>query len=178
MEFETRPDKTVIAISGFTIIFLFILLMIIISQPIPDIVKNLIVILFVSIIGITYILAPRKIILNSDYIKIKRIIGTVKIPVDNILKVISLPQSSGFNNLSMSWRLIGSGGLFGYYGYYFSKKYGLLNSFLTSNERILLILTKSKKFIISPYPIDEFLHLINSYNSAIEIESNENYGRY
>lgn len=90
---------------------------------------------------------------------IKKIGGTKRMPIDDI-KSISLVRSGMLNN---STRIFGSGGLFGYLGYFRSPSLGKYEVFATEWKNLILIETTSeKKIVISSQNPNELVHYFAS----------------
>ncbi len=111
-------------------------------------------VLFVLIYGISYGLRPTAYSLSQDCLSIHRPFSDVKLSRNSIEKITLLQN----NDLKMSIRLFGSGGLFGYYGIFTNSKFGKMTWYATQRSNMLLIETKSnKKIVISPDDYQLFL---------------------
>lgn len=103
--------------------------------------------IFFGIYLFCYLYAPQAYLVESDKIKIIRPIGIVDIKFNNISN-IRLVDKSEIKNLI---RTFGVGGLFGYYGYYYSSSLGKLILYITQRKNLLLIEQKvGRKILLSP----------------------------
>ncbi|AHF18004.1 PH domain-containing protein [Niabella soli] len=60
--------------------------------------------------------------------------------------------------LRWSWRVFGSGGMFGYYGRFSNKHFGMMTWYLTSRNKVVYLqLENGKKIMISPDDPEGFL---------------------
>ena len=101
----------------------------------------------VVIILICYYYAPQSYIVDSSDLFIVRYAGNVKIKLSDIAQVVLLPD----NEVGGMVRTFGVGGLFGYYGKYYSFKMGSLTLYTTQRKnRILIITRQGQKMLITP----------------------------
>lgn len=165
MEFEAKLDRHVQMLTVLSIVILggIYLFMMVNSRCISG-GKNLYFLFLILALLLPYIFAPRKFIVNSDGIGIKRIAGTVLIPWGSI-KSVKRHKNISFGKGVIT--IFGSQGLYGYFGLFRIKNIGKVYAYLTSIKDCVLIETKSKKYLLSPYPVDEFLYTIQSF-SGIE----------
>lgn len=102
----------------------------------------LFIIPIVCIYAIT--LSPTRILIDDDYVTIKRMIGSKKIERSALAD--AYPHSKGDFNA----RLFGSGGFFGYTGLFANKKEGRYTSYVGDhNEAYYLVLKNGKKYLLS-----------------------------
>lgn len=125
------------------------------ETPYPE---NLFLIALASIIFlvgfIAFLLRPRFYTVTNGTIAVVRLIKTILIPKEEIEVIHSI----NYKDLSISIRLFGSGGLWGYFGLFSSLRFGKLKFHATRLDRLVLIKTKTKgTYIISPNDIDDFL---------------------
>jgi len=60
--------------------------------------------------------------------------------------------------LRWSWRIFGSGGMFGYYGTFGNKQFGTMKWYMTRRDRAVLITTvQNRKLVLSPDDADAFV---------------------
>ena len=103
--------------------------------------------IFLGIYLFWYLYAPQAYLVESDRIKIIRPIGKVDIRFNNISS-IRLVDKSEIRTLI---RTFGVGGLFGYYGYYYSSSLGKLILYTTQRKNLLVIEQKvGRKILLSP----------------------------
>ena len=84
---------------------------------------------------------------NKEAIEIGRIAGNIRIPLKQVSTVDELPREQ----LRGMIRTFGVGGLFGYYGKFFSASLGHITMYATRAKGMVLITTTTgKKIVISP----------------------------
>lgn len=98
-----------------------------------------IILLFVFFI--TFLYTPIKFGFDEKALYIKQIKGITEIPFTSIKKVTSFET----NNLSNTFRVFGSGGVFGYLGFFKNKELGIFIMYATSKSDLICIETSSKK---------------------------------
>lgn len=108
---------------------------------------------------IAFLFAPKSYIVDKTDITIKKYYGNIVIPINDIKSISELKT----NDLSGIHRKFASGGFFGYFGKYNSKK---LNDFyiysgsLTSNL-VMIEKTDGTKYLITPKDIEQFFKTVN-----------------
>ena len=115
---------------------------------IPDIIGVLLLVLF----SITWILHPTSYEITNEELLIHRPKGPIKIQLSDI-------QSIEKAESSVSVRLFGSGGLFGYFGLFSSRKYGKHHRYTGNNIDLVLVTCIDKKYLLSIYD-EAFLNLL------------------
>ncbi len=103
-------------------------------------------ILLVIVLIVPYLFSLRDVRVADGCIVIKRVLGKITIPFENVAKVNLLPSIGLFRV-----RLLGSFGLYGYFGYFYIPKLGLVRMYATRLHDLVLIECKDgRKFIVSP----------------------------
>ena len=87
---------------------------------------------------VCFCLSPRYLCLYGPTLIIKRWVGSVTIPVGDIISVTEAERKT----VMLSTRTMGNGGLFGYYGHYYNRLYGKFRMFATDTSNLYLIRTK------------------------------------
>ncbi len=119
--------------------------------------------LVVSIIVITYLWSPKRIIISDTSLTIEKNIGTkTVVPLDDVRGYAQIPD---FAKLTVA-RTFGNGGLFGYYGIFSTAEYGDIHCALTRLKNIFLIKTVSRTYAVSPDNHDVFKEHIANIPSA------------
>jgi hypothetical protein len=114
----------------------------------------LIIILFLTY-GISYGFSPKSYEINDNDLVINRLFKNVIIHRSQILNVSKLENKK----LSWSIRTFASGGLFGYFGIFWNKEFGNMTWYATKKDKaIMLITSNSKKIILTPDDIDQFIN--------------------
>ncbi len=107
--------------------------------------------LTLGIILLTYLFAPKEYEITLDGLLIKRPLRSFTIPSKEIVEVNRIQEKiSGI-------RLWASGGLFGYFGLFKLSGLGRVWVYATNKNKLVLIKTKDKKYIISPKDPNGFL---------------------
>ena len=89
--------------------------------------------------------APQRLEVGDDGIVILRRYRSVKIPRNRIVSVERVPAKS----VMQSFRLGGSGGLFGFFGLRYSRGIGRFNLYATEFRNLVMIRTAHKTFVVS-----------------------------
>lgn len=108
--------------------------------------------ILVTVFGLAYLFRPFQYVLDEKKLTIHKLIAPKKIDLINIQSISTID----YKELSVRWRLWGSGGLWGWFGIFVSAEYGNINLQITEKNNLILIITKDNKFIVlSPTkPID------------------------
>ncbi|HTE28163.1 PH domain-containing protein [Flavitalea sp.] len=120
-----------------------------------------VIMLLVTFILICYLLSTKSYKLTADQITITRPLRSFSIKLADIIKVelLSPEQLSGLI------RTFGVGGMFGYYGKYYSSKLGPINLYTTQRRNRIMIVTKANvAIVISPDDPSLYQKLITSIN--------------
>jgi hypothetical protein len=106
----------------------------------------------------TYAWSPRSYTISERSILVKRLIGTVRIPLDGIREArIATPDD--FRDCI---RLLGNGGLFGYYGQFSTAKLGECKWYVTNQSNAVVIVTRTGTTVFSPDDANGFLAAIQA----------------
>ncbi|MFW9950167.1 MAG: PH domain-containing protein [Candidatus Thorarchaeota archaeon] len=134
-------------IISFMVLFTFI-------PDLPTILRTVIIILYVAIVLVPFLWAPRGYILHKNLIIIKRIIGDERIIVSEKSKI-----------WKWKWwgiRLWASGGLYGYFGIFFFREIGKVKMYATNRNNLVLVKdANNTKYLVSPDNLDKFMDLLN-----------------
>ena len=106
----------------------------------------------------TYAWSPRNYTISEGSILVKRLIGSVRIPLIGIREArIATPDD--FRDCI---RLLGNGGLFGYYGQFRTAKLGNCTWYVTNQSHAVVVITRAGTTVVSPDDADGFLAAIRS----------------
>src|ERR1022692_3601233 len=106
----------------------------------------------------TYACSPRSYAISERSILVKRLIGTVRIPLDGIREArIATPDD--FRDCI---RLLGNGGLFGYYGQFRTARLGECTWYVTNRSNTVVVVTRTGTTVFSPDDADGFLAAIHA----------------
>lgn len=109
-------------------------------------------ILFITY-GMAYLYRPLNYTLTEKDLLIKRPIGTVRIPRVSITAINPIERKK----IRGAIRTFGVGGLFGYYGKFYTFSIGSMTWYMTNrNKALLLTTTSQRKILISPDERERF----------------------
>jgi len=104
-------------------------------------------------VGLTYAYSPRGYIVSERSITVRRLAGAATIPLEGVLEArLTTP-----GDLRGCIRLWGSGGLFGYYGWFRTSKLGRCVWYVTNRRKMVVVRTAAKTALFSPDDVDGFL---------------------
>jgi hypothetical protein len=112
--------------------------------------------LFVMFLGYAY--SPRRYTLEGRAIVVTRLIGTVRIPLEDVREA----RKATPEDFRGCIRLWGSGGLFGYYGLFSTDKLGKSTWYVTNRNDAVVLITAGKTILVSPDAPNEFLASIGA----------------
>jgi hypothetical protein len=104
-------------------------------------------------IGLAWALAPSGFAIEGGAVRVLRPLRPVAIPLGAIRSVGLLPPRS----LRGALRLGGSGGLFGYYGRFWTRALGSFRLHATRAEGLVRLDTDRERFVLSPDPPERFV---------------------
>lgn len=121
-----------------------------------SIVMGLILLIFL----ISYVLSPFAYQLTGD----KLIINKKLFPKTIVLSEIHNVSTVEYDDLGIRYRIWGSGGLFGWYGYFYSTDIGKILLQCSKRKNLVKITTNNNKLIVlSPDDDNLFIKSINQY---------------
>ncbi len=110
-------------------------------------IHGLVVFVLSLALGLSLYFAPRAYAIQEGELTIQRYVGSVSYPLTDIQEV-SIPEAGDFHG---TIRTFGVGGLLGYFGKYYNKKFGHVHYYLTQRKnRVLITMSDGKKIVISP----------------------------
>lgn len=155
-QFKSPYDGLVKFITWGTIsILVAVSILILIPEQIPFWFKIAMLAFFGILIYLTYAYSPLGYEIRHDSVIIKRIINPVIIKFHKIQEVKIDPQASTLWCL----RLFGSGGLFGFFGTFYSGRLKVHKRYITSRKNSVLVVA-DKNYVISPEKPDLFVRLL------------------
>ena len=108
------------------------------------------------VIVLCFAYSPRGYVLAGRSILVKRLAGTIRIPIDELREA----RRATPDDFRGSIRLWGSGGLFGYYGLFSTAKLGRSTWYVTNRSNGVVVITASKTVLFSPDGAETFLAAI------------------
>jgi len=100
--------------------------------------------------------SPRGYVVRGRSILVKRLAGTVRIPLDGVREA----RRATPDDFRGCIRLWGSGGLFGYYGVFSTNNLGKSTWYVTNRSNSIVVITDAKTLLFSPDDTDAFLTAI------------------
>lgn len=107
-------------------------------------------------LGFAY--SPRRYTVSAQAITVKRLIGNVRFPLQGVAEA----RRTTADDLRGIVRLWGSGGLFGYYGFFRTLRLGRCWWYVTNRRNMVVIVTDRKTALFSPDDVDGFLAAIRA----------------
>lgn len=105
-----------------------------------------------------YGLSPRGYTVAERSITVHRMLWNARIPLEGARQARRITGAE----LRGSFRVFGSGGLFGYYGLFHTSKLGNCTWYATARERLVAVITDAKSALFSPDDADGFLAAVRS----------------
>jgi hypothetical protein len=105
------------------------------------------------VIALSYAYSPRSYVVSGTTILIRRLIGTVRVPLDGI-RELRIGTAADFRRCIRLW---GSGGLFGYYGYFRTAKLGKCRWYVTNRRDSVIVVRDGGTIVLSPSDAGGFL---------------------
>ena len=112
----------------------------------------------VAVFALSFAYSPRGYAISGGSFRVKRLAGDVVFPLDR-LRFVRYATSA---DLWGSVRLWGSGGLFGYYGWYWSRALGRARWYVTDRSRAVVLADGEQLVVVSPDDRDGFVAAIGT----------------
>jgi hypothetical protein len=116
------------------------------------------------ILALVYLYSPQSYELSDGTLLIKRLIGTVRLPLDSIREL----RTGNADDFKGCIRLWASGGLFGYFGLFKTRKLGKCKWYMTNRKNPVIIVASAMTVVISPDDVPGFLAAVRSVVSVPE----------
>ncbi len=116
------------------------------------------------VILVSYAYSPRGYALSHRWLTIKRLIGSVHLPLDQIHQV----RVAAGDDLTGCIRLWGSGALFGYYGIFRTTGLGKCTWYVTDRSKSVVVVSATKTVVLSPDDVDGFIAALKTLAPAME----------
>lgn len=150
-----RWDKTVIIMT----FFYNVIIVACAIRPFRDHVLA-IEILMICLFLLPMLFWPIRLKASDDDIRIFRPVGTVKVPLANIKSVSLIEDGDQFFDKLI--RTFGSGGVYGYWGWFKHEKHGKVRMFVTDRKQCFLLKLKNgKMFVVSSPKRQEIVKFIS-----------------
>jgi hypothetical protein len=109
-------------------------------------------------LGLAFSLAPSGYSVEAGRLRIERPLRPIEVPLASIRAARALPDGE----LRGAIRVAGSGGLFGYYGRFWSRRLGAFRLYATRRTGLIVVDTSTDRFVLSPEPPERFLDVLLS----------------
>ncbi|WP_212004750.1 PH domain-containing protein [Chitinophaga sp. HK235] len=155
MKYSTRLDTTSRIITSLLIGVCLVLLTVSVFTGREGAVASIVpALILVVIVTVTWSVKPLAYELTADALIIIRPLSRKRVLLADIAEVFPLAA----DELKGSIRSFGSGGLFGYLGYFASQQQGAYEMWCTDRTSMVMIILKNKKkLVISPVERNEFV---------------------
>ena len=148
--FSASLDRTTKIISA--IVFVILGLAALAAQSL------VVAVLGAAVIAVSYAYSPRGYEVAERSIIVRRLIGPVRIPLEDIREL----RATTADDFRGCIRLWGNGGLFGYYGLFRTSKLGKCTWYVTNRANAVVLITASKTVVLSPDDVEGFLAAVRS----------------
>ena len=111
---------------------------------------------FMAVLALAFAYSPRGFEISEGEFHVKRLIGDVTFPLTS-LRFVRDATPADFRGCVRLW---GSGGLFGYYGLFWSKALGKSRWYVTDRSKAVVVTDGSQTVLVSPEDRDGFLAAI------------------
>ena len=155
---QSKSVKWVSAIFYAVVILSVFVLMYLVAKGIYNLIIAWVIMALILIPSIlSFFIFPMYIVADDEGVGVRTLARTKQIPYENIDRIVRVDEQPLFSPIS-TIRLFGSGGVFGYIGWFRSKGIGTFLSYATDEKNVFLIYRKKGKPVaISVNDPDEFL---------------------
>lgn len=155
---QSKSVKWVSAIFYAVVILSVFVLMYLVAKGIYNLIIAWVIMALILIPSIlSFFIFPMYIVADDEGVGVRTLARTKQIPYENIDRIVRVDEQPLFSPIS-TIRLFGSGGVFGYIGWFRSKGIGTFISYATDEKNVFLIYRKKGKPVaISVNDPDEFL---------------------
>ncbi len=155
---QSKSVKWVSAILYSIVILSVFVMMYLVARGIYNIIIAWVIMALILIPSIlSFFIFPVYIVADDEGVGVRTLARTKHIPYENIDRIVRVNEQPLFSCIS-TIRLFGSGGVFGYIGWFRSKGIGTFLSYATDEKNVFLIYRKKGKPVaISVNDPDEFM---------------------
>ena len=153
-EFSASYDRTTKIVSTIVCVLVMLIPIAIHTAPMGPLMGGLGPFLLI----LAYAYSPRGYRVAEHAIAVRRLIGGVRIPLDDVREV----RTGTADDFAGCIRLWGSGGLFGYYGVFRTSKLGKCTWYVTSRRKSVVVITGAKTVVLSPDAPERFVAAIRA----------------
>lgn len=116
-----------------------------------------------AVIALSFAFSPRGYEVSGGAFRIKRLAGDVVFPLDGLSFIRDATAADFWGSV----RLWGSGCVFGYCGWFWSKPLGLSRWYVTNRKRAVVIAAGDQVVLVSPEDHDEFVAAIRGTDARL-----------
>lgn len=162
MRFAAPTDRTVRLVTGLSILLLLGVTAAVgvaascALGPVESAVAWTVALLSLAILAVCWGLAPRGFSLEGSSLRVERPLRPVTIPLSEVREAGLLPDGATRGAL----RIGGSGGLFGFYGWFWNRSLGGFRMYASRAKELVRVDTVAGRFVLSPEPRDRFLEAL------------------
>ena len=155
---QSKSVKWVSAIFYTIVILSVFVMMYLVARGICNLIIGWVIMALILIPSIlSFFIFPVYIVADDEGVGVRTLARTKQIPYENIDRIVRVDEQPLFSPIS-TIRLFGSGGVFGYIGWFRSKGIGTFLSYATDEKNVFLIYRKKGKPVaISVNDPDEFM---------------------
>jgi len=110
------------------------------------------------VLALAYAYSPRSYVVSGSSLLIKRLIGSVRVPLEGVREL----RTGTADDFRGCIRLWGSGGLFGYYGWFRTARLGKCRWYVTNRRDCVILATDEGTVVLSPSDVGGFLASVRS----------------
>ena len=160
MNFTASYDRTTRIVSAVVVVF-----MTVVALAVTLAVGSFLAAVVLALVLLAaYAYSPRGYTIEGNAILVKRLIGDFHVALDSLREA----RAAGENELRGCVRLWGSGGLFGYYGWFRTSQLGTSRWFLTNRGKaVVLVPAGSRPILVSPDDVDGFLGAVRAVAPSV-----------
>jgi len=114
------------------------------------------------ILAACYAFSPRGYSVSARSITVRRLIGSVEIPLDSVSEI----RAARPEDIRGCVRIFANGGLFGYYGLCRTSKLGKCSWYVTNCGKGVVLVTRAKTLVFSPDDVEGFIGTIQAVASV------------
>ena len=113
--------------------------------------------LITGIFSVVTLFAPRSYMVRADGIVPNRLGPSLVIAYKHIRELRRIDA----HEIGFAYRICGSGGFLGWFGWFYSRSLGRFRAYATNHrDLVLIIMTDGMKMVISPDPPNRFLEVV------------------
>lgn len=156
--FRARYDRLSKGSTALVLVLLAGAALLVLWRPVPVAwVRYQLLLLFVLIPALTYSYSPLGYSVGPEGVRIHRLRGPVLVP----LAAIRGARRAAPDELG-GIRTFGSGGLFGFFGRFWSRRFGHYRAYVTHRHN-LVVVEAERVYLLSPERPDDFLHRLREW---------------